>query len=51
MTEEQVVFIREFLRGMVDLDTDRMTAISRDNFPTYHNMPGPPAMGEKRLCE
>jgi len=40
--------IREFCEAWSSLDTDRMMAYFADN-PTYHNMPGPPAVGNEAV--
>lgn len=48
MTDEQVGVIREFCTAWSGLDTDRMMSYFTDE-PTYHNMPGPPAVGREAV--
>lgn len=44
MATDPVELIREFCADWANLNTDRMMAYFAED-PTYHNMPGPPAVG------
>lgn len=44
MTTDPAAVIREFCADWAKLDTETMMAYFADE-PTYHNMPGPPAIG------
>jgi limonene-1,2-epoxide hydrolase len=44
MSEDPVSFIRRFCEDWSRLDTDLMMSYFAGE-PTYHNMPGPPAVG------
>lgn len=48
MATDQIAVIREFCSAWSKLDTDRMMGYFTDN-PTYHNMPGPPAVGREAV--
>lgn len=48
MSTDNIAVIRAFCADFSQLDTDRMMAYFTDS-PTYHNMPGPPAVGTEAV--
>ena len=48
MATDPVELIREFCADWAHLDAERMMAYFAAN-PTYHNMPGPPAVGAEAV--
>ena len=48
MSTDNIAVIRAFCADFSHLDTDRMMAYFTGS-PTYHNMPGPPAVGTEAV--
>ncbi len=48
VSTDNIAVIRAFCADFSHLDTDRMMAYFTDS-PTYHNMPGPPAVGTEAV--